>query len=91
MTQIQIVQRFHDLHLLKVGHNYHVVQWLESENLVGAIYSGDRVKGKYLKAEGFEVDSIRIVSKPRKKETATAYYNELRRKKERMLIQDAIL
>lgn len=75
-----IVENFEDLFLVRVAHDYHVVLFNEEADVVKAAYSGDRMKGQYLQAEGFTSDAIRAITKGRKKETARAYFNELRRR-----------
>lgn len=75
-----IIEQFMDLFLVRVGHDFHVVIWDQCAEIVKAVYSGDRVKGIYLQAPGFSSETIRAVTKGRKKETATAYFNELRRR-----------
>lgn len=74
MVQNSIVAKFDDIHLVRVGHDFHVVSYDDATDIVKAIYSGDRQKGLYMQTQGFHSDAIRLVSKGRKKETATTYY-----------------
>ncbi len=74
----QIVEQFEKLCLVKVAHDYHIVMYDQEANQVKACYSGDRIKGQFLSAEGFSDATIRAITKGRKFTTARAYYRGLR-------------
>lgn len=91
MSHVIIVDQYEDLYFLKVGHDYHVIQHFKEGDIVKSVYSGDRINGCYVSAEGFTADSIRAVTKGRKLSTAKAYFNEMRRRRQRASDSDGSL
>lgn len=83
MSHVIIVDQYEDIYFLKVGHDYHVVQHFKDGDIVKSVYSGDRVNNCYLSAQGFTAESIRAVTKGRKLSTGRAYFNEMRRRRQR--------
>lgn len=78
-VSFDVIRQSGKIFLVKVAHYYHVVHYDAIEDIVTAIWSGDRVKKAYLTAKGFTAESVRFVSKGRKQETAKAYFLQLRR------------
>lgn len=89
MAKCEILKREGTLCLVKVGWDYHIIDWFEDIDVVCGAHPGE--KPKHLKkepfkeAKGFNSESIRAVSKDRRESTARNYFSELVRLRQKQI------
>lgn len=82
-SKVTIIEQWEELFLVRVGHDFHVIHFDADQGVIKSVYSGDRINKVYLQANEFSSEAIRAITKGRKRETATAYFNQLRRTRQR--------
>ena len=80
---MQIVRQFQDILLVKISEGFHLVRYNPETNTIKAVHSADRMNNELKNQVGFSADRIFAITKPRKKATALAYWQELVRYEKR--------
>jgi hypothetical protein len=82
MAKIEILKEDGPYRLVRVGWDFHIVEYDSELDLVKGCYSGDKKRDESFKeANGWTDKSIREVSKERRETTARAYYAAMLRGK----------
>ena len=77
MAKVEIARENGTLKLVRVGWDYHIVDYFPDLDLIKAVYSADRVGKEYREAHGFTDVSIRLITAGRKEVSARRYYQAI--------------
>lgn len=90
MAKIEVIKEQDNLYLVKVGWDYHIVEYDKEADIVRGVHLTEKPKWKkdepFREAKGFTDESIRAVAKERRQSTARNYFAELCRQKTKGIV-----